>query len=72
MRRRSVNRNFTKPGTTRLITSLSSFDQVVRALKISPEEYGGSLELKEWVGRNKDERYVPTEVLKVFGFEVDH
>jgi hypothetical protein len=52
--------------------SSSSFEQVGRALKISPEEYGGSLELKEWVRRNKDERYVPTEVLKVFGFEVDN
>jgi hypothetical protein len=71
MRRRSVNRNFTKPGTTRLITFPSSFEQVVRALKISPEEYGSSPELKEWVRRNKDDKYVPTEVLKVFGFRVE-
>ena len=71
MRRRSVNRNFTKSGTTRLITFPSSFEQVVRALKISPEDYGSSLELKEWVRRNKDDRYVPTEVLKIFGFQVD-
>jgi len=71
MRRRSVNRNFTKPGTTRSITYPSSFEQVVRALKISPGEYRGSLELKEWVRRNKNDRYVPTEVLKIFGFQVD-
>jgi hypothetical protein len=71
MRRRSVNRNFTKPGTTRSITYPSSFEQVVRALNISPGEYRSSPELKEWVRRNKDDRYVPTEVLKVFGFEVD-
>jgi hypothetical protein len=71
MRRRSVNRNFTKPGTTRSITYPSSFEQVVRGLKISPGEYRGSLELKEWVRRNKNDRYVPTEVLKIFGFQVD-
>jgi len=69
--RRSVNRHFTKPGTTRLITHPSSFEQVVRAVKISPGEYRDSSELKEWVRRNKDDRYVPTEVLKVFGFQVD-
>jgi hypothetical protein len=71
VRRRSVNRNFTKPGTTQSITYPSSFEQVVRALNISPGEYRGSLELKEWVRRNKDHRYVPTEVLRVFGFRVD-
>ena len=70
--RRSVNRNFTQPGAIRPSTSPpSSFEQIVSALNISPEEYRSSPELKEWVRRNKDDRYVPTEVLKVFGFRVD-
>jgi hypothetical protein len=43
----------------------------VKELKISPAEYHGSSELKEWVLRNKDEKYIPTEVLKIFGFQVD-
>jgi hypothetical protein len=71
MRGRSVNRHFTKPGAMRRITSPSSFEQIVKELNISPGEYRSSFELKEWVRRNKDDRYVPTEVLKVFGFRVD-
>jgi hypothetical protein len=69
--RRSVNRNFTKPGSIRPVTSPSSFEQLVKELNISPAEYRSSSELKEWVRRNKDDRYVPTEVLKAFGFRVD-
>ena len=70
--RRPVNRNFTKPGAIGPpVSSPSSFEQIVRALNISPGEYRSSPELKEWVRRNKDDRYVPTEVLKVFGFQVD-
>ena len=71
MRRRSVNRPFTKPGAMRRITSPSSFEQIVKELNISHGEYRRSLELKEWVRRNKDDKYVPTEVLKVFGFQVE-
>jgi hypothetical protein len=70
--RRSVNRAFTKPETSKpVVSSPSSFEQIVKELKISPGEYRGSAELKEWVRRNKDEKYVPTEVLKIFGFRVD-
>src|SRR3981189_3336406 len=64
--RRSVNRNFTKPGAFRPVTPPSSFEQIVKELKISPGEYSTSRELKEWVRRNKDERYVPPELLKAF------
>jgi hypothetical protein len=70
--RRTVNRNFTKPGAIGpIVFSPSSFERIVRSLKISPEEYRSSPELKEWVRRNKDQRYVPTDLLKVFGFQVD-
>ncbi len=69
---RTVNRNFTKPGAILpIVFSPSSFERIVRSLKISPEEYRSSPELKEWVRRNKDHRYVPTDLLKVFGFQVD-
>lgn len=68
--RRPVNRNFTKPGAIRPVTLPSSFEQLVRALNISPEEYQSSAELKEWVRRNKDDKYVPPELLEAFGFQV--
>jgi hypothetical protein len=70
--RRYVNRAFTKPETREPpIPSPSSFEQIVKELRILPAEYHGSPELKEWVRQNKDEKYVPTEVLKMFGFRVD-
>ena len=41
--RRPVNRSFTKPGAIGpIVFSPSSFEQIVTALKISPEEYRSS------------------------------
>ena len=71
MRRRQVNRNFTKPGSRPIVFSANSFEQMVKTLNISPEEYRSSPELKEWVRQNKDQRYVPPELLEAFGFQVD-
>ena len=70
--RRKVNRNFKKPEAIRPITySANSFEQIVTTLNISPEEYRSSAALKEWVRQNKDQRYVPPELLEAFGFQVD-
>jgi hypothetical protein len=51
--------------------SESSFDRVVDSLKLSPEQYLSSTELREWVLRNKDHKYVPPDLLKAFGFQVN-
>jgi len=51
--------------------SASSFEKVVDSLKLSPEQYQRSTELREWVLRNKDDKYVPPELLKAFGFRVN-
>jgi hypothetical protein len=71
MRRRQVNRNFTKPGSRPIVFSANSFEQMIKTLNISPDEYRSSPELKEWVRQNKDHRYVPPELLEAFGFQVD-
>jgi hypothetical protein len=69
---RPESRPFTNPGVyKRVIASASSFDQMVETLNLLPHQFEGSEALKEWVRRNKNERYVPTEVLNAFGFEVD-
>jgi len=66
------NRDFTNPGAhNRIIPSVSSFDQVVTSLRLSPDQYEGSQALKEWVRLNKNQKYVPTEVLNAFGFDMD-
>jgi hypothetical protein len=51
--------------------SESSFERVVDSLKLLPEQYQSSTELREWVLRNKDHKYVPPELLKAFGFQVN-
>lgn len=49
----------------------STFEHFVRRLHLSPEEYSTSVELKEWVRRHKDHKYVPSQLLELWGFEVD-
>ena len=49
----------------------SSFEHFVATLGLAPEEYVNSAELKEWVWRHKDQKYVPPELLEVWGFTVN-
>ena len=49
----------------------TSFDRVVAILGIDPDQYKNSVPLKEWVRRNKDEKYVPSDLLKHWGFTDD-
>ncbi len=49
----------------------STFEHVVRRLGLSPSRYARSQELKEWVRKNKDHKYVPPYLLDLWGFEVD-
>jgi hypothetical protein len=47
----------------------SSFDRIVASLGIGPDQYKDSPPLKEWVAKNKDQEYVPTELLKHWGLD---
>lgn len=47
----------------------NSFEQIVRKLHLSPDQYLGSIQLKEWVRKNKDQKYVPSDLLKAWNFE---
>jgi hypothetical protein len=51
--------------------SESSFEKMVDSLKLSPDQYQSSAELREWVLRNKDDKYVPPDLLKAYGFQVN-
>jgi hypothetical protein len=48
----------------------TSFDHLVAILGLRPDQYKDSLTLKEWARRHKDEKYVPTDLLKHWGFSV--
>lgn len=50
---------------------LSTFEYIVRHLQLSPEEYASSAVLKEWVRRHKDDKYVPPQLLDLWGFVVN-
>jgi hypothetical protein len=70
MSNRKPSRNFTNPCRTSIQAPVeSSFEQVVQSLRLAPEEYAGSVELKAWVIQNMHSRYVPSDLLAVFGFE---
>jgi len=49
----------------------TSFERVVMELGLSPEQYESSALLKDWVRRNMDEKYVPSDLLKAWGFVKD-
>jgi len=48
----------------------TSFEEIVKGLKLSPEQYADSAALKDWVRKNKDQ-YVPSALLAIWGFTVD-
>jgi hypothetical protein len=64
------NSNWGKPDMGRQpLPGQTSFEEVVKAMKLSPQEYASSAALKEWVRKNKDHKYVPLDLLRVWGFE---
>jgi len=69
--RKSGNSNWGKPDTGRQpLPSQTSFEEVAKAMNLSPQEYARSVALKEWARKNKDRKYVPLDLLNVWGFEV--
>ena len=53
------------------IVVASSFEEIVNALCLSPEHYAESDELKAWVKRNQRLKYVPPDLVRLFGFKVE-
>jgi len=47
----------------------TQFERMVESLRLKPHEYLHSSSLREWVRRNKDDRYVPSELLRQWGFD---
>jgi hypothetical protein len=70
MAKKRGNPNWGKPDMQAAPVVSTSFEEVVRKLRLSPADYEGSLQLKEWVRKNKDQKYTPDDLLKVLGFEV--
>jgi hypothetical protein len=70
MAKKRGNPNWGKPDIRVPSVAPTSFEDVVKKLRLSPADYEGSLQLKEWVRKNKDQKYIPNDLLKLWGFEV--
>jgi hypothetical protein len=70
MSKRCGNPNWCRPEHSGVAPSLSTFENTVKALGLTPERYMDSVELKRWVIKNKENKYVPTELLKAWGIVV--
>jgi len=36
----------------------------------APQQYGNSVQLRDWVQKNKEAKYVPSNLFELWGFEV--
>ena len=71
MAKKRGNPNWCKPGVNSVpYTGTSSFEEVVKKLRLSPSEYEGSIHLREWARKNKEQKYVPSNLLEAWGFDV--
>lgn len=68
MAKRRGNPNWGKPDVSVTENLPCTFDSLVSELNLSPEQYANSNELKNWVRQNKDAKYVPLDVLELWGF----
>jgi len=66
LKRRRGNPNWTKPVYASLGPTVASFDAIVKELGLSPEQFETSDVLKQWVLKNKDQKYVPLDLLRAW------
>jgi hypothetical protein len=59
------------PEAMQLEKKPSSFEELVIQLQLAPAQFLTSRELHEWVKNNKDTKYVPSDLLKAWGFSID-
>jgi hypothetical protein len=44
----------------------SEFEQVVKRLKLDPEQYASSAQLRDWVEKNWRQKFVPERLLRIW------
>ena len=70
MARENCKTQFTNPHRMgRLPITDASFEAVVQRLRLLPQQYSESAELRAWVRRSKRHKYIPPDLLKMFGFK---
>jgi hypothetical protein len=71
MKKKRGNPNWGKPDLKPAPIVAPSFEEVVKKLRLSPTEYASSVPLKDWVQKNKDQKYVPSDLLKTWKITAD-
>jgi hypothetical protein len=72
MAKRRGNPNWGKPEPNGPVTpTITEFERVTREFKLRPDQYIGSIQLREWAQRNKNSRFIPEPLLEAWGFEVE-
>jgi hypothetical protein len=71
MAKRRGNPNWGKPELFTFSNASTSFDTLVKTLGLSPDQYQNSIALREWVGKYKDHKYVPVDLLTAWGFKAE-
>jgi hypothetical protein len=62
------NPNWGKPEVNTIpYTGVSSFEAVVKRLRLSPAQYEVSIPLQEWARKNKDQKYMSSNLLTGMG-----
>src|SRR3982074_2543644 len=70
--KRRGNRNWGKPEPIGpVVPTVTSFEQVVKEFKLTPDQYVRSTRLREWARRNKNSKYIPESLLEAWGFEIE-
>jgi hypothetical protein len=49
------------------VVTPSAFEQQVRKLDLTPDQYEQSTRLREWARHNMNSKYVPEDLLKAWG-----
>jgi hypothetical protein len=72
MAKRRGNPNWGKPEPIGpVVPTVTSFEQVVKEFKLTPDQYIRSTRLREWARRNKNSKYIPETLLEAWGFEIE-
>ena len=68
MAKRRGNPNWGKPEPIGpVVPTITSFEQVVKEFKLTPDQYERSTRLREWARRNRNSKYIPEALLEAWG-----
>src|ERR1700752_796273 len=72
MAKRRGNPNWGKPEPIGpVVPTVTSFEQIVKEFKLTPDQYIRSTRLREGARRNKNSKYIPEALLEAWGFEIE-